>query len=126
MNKKTHSGAAPVHPWRKRCERFPQLFAPLSGSAPEQRRTERWEADMIAILVCDFQPLHLRAAALRSIVELRECTVRQVAMFFELDAEVAIAALSLVPAAAKPLVQPLGLPGPTVPALAPPALVKAA
>ncbi len=116
MNKKTTSGAAPVHPWRKRCERFPNLFAPLSGSAAEQRRAERWEADAIAVLVCDFQPLALRAAALRSIVELRECTVRQVAMYFELDADVVIAALSLVPGAAQPVVRPALLP----------ALVKAA
>ena len=123
MNKKTPSGAAPVQPWRKRCDRFPNLFAPLSGSAAEQRRAERWEAEAIAILVCDFQPLSLRAAALRSIVELRECTVRQVAMYFELDAEVVIAALSLVPAAAQPVIQPLA---PVIQPLNLPALVKAA
>jgi hypothetical protein len=128
MNKKTPSGAAPVQPWRKRCERFPNLFAPLGGSAAEQRRAERWEADAIAIVVCDLQPLAVRAEALRSIVELRECTVRQVAMFFELEADVAIAALSLVPEAAKvqpaaPAIQPAT---PVIQSAMLPALVKAA
>jgi hypothetical protein len=123
MNKKAHSGAAPVHSWRKRCDRFPNLFASLVGGDAERRRAERWEAEAIAILVCDFQPLSLRAAALRSIVELRECTVRQVAMYFELDAEVVIAALSLVPAAAQSVIQPLT---PVIQSANLPALVKAA
>ncbi len=116
MNKKTTSGTAPVHQWRKRCQRFPHLFASLAGNVAEQRQAERWEAEAIAILVCDFQALNARAKALRSIVELRECTVRQVAMFFELEADVVVAALSLLPEAQAPVVQPVALP----------ALVKAA
>ena len=100
MNKKTNSGAAPIQPWRKRCQRFPNLFSSLTGTAAEQRRAERVEAEAVSVLVCDFQPLAERAAALRRIVELRECTVRQVAMFFEVEAEVVVAALSLLPATA--------------------------
>ena len=81
------------------------------------RHAERWEAEAIAVLVCDFQSLVARAEALRSIVELRECTVRQVAMFFEVDSDVVVAAISLIPRAEVAAIKPL-------PAL--PALVKAA
>lgn len=117
MNKKTNSGVAPVSQWRKRCQRSPHLFAPLSGSTADMRHAERSEAEAIAVLVCDFQPLTARAEALRWIVELRECTVRQVAMFFEVDSDVIVAALSLIPSVMDAALQPLE---------SVPALVKAA
>ena len=116
MQKKTTAGTAPVTPWRNHCERAPHLFAPLSGTHLQRRRAERWEADAIARLACDFEATEVRAAALRSICELRECTVRQAAMFFEVDSEIVVAAISLLPEAAAV----------RVPAIVQPALVKAA
>jgi hypothetical protein len=57
---------------------------------------ERLEAQWIAELYCAEAPLAVRAAAFRSIVELRQCTARQVATFFEVDAAVVVRGLSLL------------------------------
>ena len=115
MQKKTSAGTAPVLPWRNHCESAPHLFAPLAGTSQQRRSAERWEADAIARLSCDFEATETRAAALRSICELRECTVRQAAMFFEVESEIVVMAISLLPAAAI-----------CMPAIQLPALVKAA
>lgn len=116
MQKKTIAGTTPVTPWRTHCERAPHLFAPLTGSHVQTRRAERWEADAIARLTCDFELTDVRAVALRSIAELRECTVRQVAMFFDIEGEIVVAAISLLPEATAV----------SVPKLATTSLIKAA
>lgn len=116
MQKKSIAGKTPVTPWRTHCERAPRLFASLTGTQAQQRRAERWEAEAIARLTCDFESTDVRAVALRSIAELRECTVRQVAMFFDVEGVIVVAAISLLP-------EPAPI---SVPALVTTALIKAA
>ncbi len=83
--------------WRKHCAQSPQQFARLIGHQQQQRHAERWEADAIGRLICEFENLETRAVALRHIAELRDCGVRQVAVFFDIDSEIVVTAISLLP-----------------------------
>lgn len=91
------AGHSPVKRWRAHCLRQPQLFASFVGTPSEQQRATRFESHAISRLICEFEAPEVRAIALRSIAELRECTVRQVAQFFAVEDAITVAALSLLP-----------------------------
>jgi hypothetical protein len=86
--------------WQLLCAQQPEQFLPIAGSARIRRRVTAWEVEQIACLLSGRRSLPERAAALRSIVELRGCSVRQAALFFDATDEVVLAALSLVRIAA--------------------------
>jgi hypothetical protein len=100
------AGNSPVKRWRAHCLRQPQTFAAFVGSPTQQQRAARFESHAISRLLCDFETLEVRAVALRSIAELRECSIRQVADFFAIEDAVTIAALSLLPDAMVVVAQP--------------------
>lgn len=81
------------------------------------RRAERFESQAISQLLCDFENLEVRASALRLISALRDCSLRQVALFFDVETEVVVTALMLQPDAVATV---------AVPAMTSVALTKAA
>ncbi len=118
MDTATTTGPSPVHQWRQLCRCSPELFVVPGGSSTAVRRVERAESRWIEQLVCEFGRLETRTTALRSLAELRGCSVRLVATFFEVEPPVVIRALSLLHVA-RPAVAPAGHAAQT-------ALVKAA
>lgn len=111
------SVSAPASSWRTHCQKSGGEFARLQGPATQVRRAERFEAQAISQLLCDFETLEVRASALRLITALRDCSLRQVATFFEVETEIVVAALMLQPDAVATV---------AVPARTSVALVKAA
>jgi len=71
------------------------------------RRSERFESQAISQLLCDFETLEARASALRLISALRDCSLRQVAMFFEIETEIVVTALMLQPDAVATVAVPI-------------------
>jgi len=90
------AGPSPAHQWQVHCRQIPSQDETLSYAA--MRRAQRVEERWIEELICQFDSIDVRAAALRSIAELRETSIRVVATFFEVEMEVVVRALSLLPA----------------------------
>jgi len=84
-----------AHNWRIRCLRSPELFASLGGSPAARHLAEKSEDHLIGRIVSDAD-IATRAAAIRGLAELRKCSVRQVTVFFDVECEVVVAALSLL------------------------------
>ncbi len=93
--------------WRTHCQKSGGEFAQLAGPAAQVRRTERFEVQAISQLLCDFETTEVRASALRLISALRDCSLRQVAMFFEIEVEVVVMALMLQPDAVATVAVPI-------------------
>ena len=96
-NQQKFSVDSPASSWRTHCQKSAGEFVRLEGPAAQVRRAERFEAQAISQLLCDFETTEARASALRLIAELRDCGLRQVAMFFEVEVEVVVTALMLQP-----------------------------
>ena len=109
----------PVTEWRQFCRCSHQQSAARGGSPTTLRRAERAEERWIEQLVCEFERVDVRATALRCVAELRGCSVRLVATFFDVEPQIVVQALSLLP-----VEQPVAVP--TSRAKPQPALVKAA
>lgn len=116
-NEQSISKGTPASRWRSHCQKVAGGIAPLEGSAAQVRRAERFESQAISQVLCDFETIEVRASALRLLASLRDCSIRQVATFFEVETEVVVTALML---------QPDSVVTVTVPAAMPIALVKAA
>ena len=108
---------SPAGSWRTHCQKSAGEFTRLEGPAAQVRRAERFEAQAISQLLCDFETTEVRASALRLIAALRDCGLRQVAMFFDVETDVVVAALMLQPDAVATV---------AVPAASSAAFVKAA
>lgn len=109
MDAKTAVLETSAEKWRAHCERHPERFLPLRGTAAARRRIERWEAQHIDRLIRVDLPPAERAAAFRSIMNLRDSTGRDLAIFFAVDPQVVVLGLSLleVPARAEPQASPV-------------------
>jgi hypothetical protein len=92
--------------WRNHCQQ--QGLVPVSSLAPH--RTDEFEQRLIEQLVDRSLSHHERAVALRSIVELRNCSTRAVAVFFAVESCVIVASLSLVKYSGVAAPQRLALP----------------
>lgn len=112
-NQKKFSVGSPASTWRTHCQQCGE-FARLDGPPAQVRRAERFEAQAISQLLCDFETIEVRAAALRQITALRDCGLRQVAMFFDIENEVVVAALMLQPDAVATIAVPGSVPVPLV------------
>jgi hypothetical protein len=108
---------SPANSWRAHCQKSGGEFAPLNGPTAQVRRAERFESQAISQLLCDFETTEVRASALRLISALRDCSLRQVAMFFDIETEVVVTALMLQPDAVATV---------TVPVMSSEPLIKAA
>jgi hypothetical protein len=116
-NEQKFSIASPASSWRRHCQKTDGEFALFDGPAAQVRRAERFEAQAISQLLCDFEVTEVRASALRLIASLRDCSLRQVAMFFDVETEIVVTALML---------QPDSIAAVAVPVAAHAALVRAA
>ena len=111
------SVGSPASSWRTHCQKSGSELARLEGPTSRVRRAERFESQTISQLLCDFETTEVRASALRLISALCDCSLRQVAAFFDIDTEIVVTALMLQPDAVETV---------AVPAIMPAALVKAA
>ncbi len=82
--------------WRVFCRLNERRFASFGAAGPARRRLERLEARFVEQLCRDDLPTMTRAVALRSIVALRDCSVRDVSEYFSLAPQIIVAAMSLV------------------------------
>ena len=98
---------SPASSWRAHCQKSGGEFASLNGPIAQVRRTERFESQAISQLLCDFETTEVRASALRLISALRDCSLRQVAMFFDIETEVVVTALMLQPDAVTTVAVPV-------------------
>jgi len=97
MNPTTAVSTSLVEQWRAHCEEHPRRFVAIRGTHAARRRTERWEEQLIEQFTSDDESIAQRAVALRSLIELRQATARDVATFFDVDPRVVVASLSLLP-----------------------------
>jgi hypothetical protein len=96
-NQKKFSLSSPASSWRTHCQKSGGEFDRLEGPAAQVRRAERFEAQAISQLLCDFETTEIRASALRLISALRNCSLREVATFFAVETEIVVTALMLQP-----------------------------
>jgi hypothetical protein len=85
-----------AHKWRTHCQQQPQRLLPLRGTVATRARIEHWEEQLIEQINRKDLPLATRAVALRRIIELRGCAVREAATFFGVEPQVVVMALSLL------------------------------
>jgi len=101
-----HASTTPEQPsaeeWRRHCQDRPAQFLPIRGGPSARVRIERWEERLIDELRSTELSLHERAVALRTIVALRGCTVRDAAHFLAADPRVVVASMSLIELPAEP------------------------
>jgi hypothetical protein len=96
MNAQKASGVSRAERWRAHCEQIARRLGRFRGGAQAVRRVELLEAEMIECLCAIDLAVEARAVALRTIVELRDCTAREVATFFAIEPDVVIRGLSLL------------------------------
>ncbi len=106
-NQKKFSVSSLASSWRTHCQKSGGEFLRLDGPFAQVRRAERFEAQAISQLLCDFETTEIRAAALRLISALRNCSLRQVATFFAVETEIVVMALMLQPDAVATVAVPI-------------------
>ncbi len=96
MNAKIVLEKSPALDWRAFCQQQSHRIVAVGGAPLTRRRIERLEEQLIEQLLRDDLPVNVRAAAFRAIIGLRDCTARDLAMFFDVEPQVVVQGLSLL------------------------------
>lgn len=97
MNTTAAEIQATAKDWQVYCQRHPERFLAIPGSPMARKLVERWEEERVEQLHNQQLSTLERAIALRSIVELRYCTTRDVATFFAVPVEIVVCSMPLMP-----------------------------
>ena len=95
MEVKLAAETSAAHHWRAHCLQYPERFLAPRGATGLRGELERWEEQLIGQLLDDGPALD-QAIALRQIVDLRGCTTREAARFFDVAPHIVVCSISLL------------------------------